>query len=216
MIAILLRQRMYLETNKYRKLRLGSFKFAVTRAVINVADRLYDLLLEKKGEPQLSEIGPLVHALAHELLVYSSKHHKIGGPSDFVLMLQSLRPDGRFENNASVPTRACAQLQYILRSIFIHCRRVKKGDYTPVECVWESAAPMPDEEVGVEGDTGGPQPEDAATAPSADQSNTGLVVMEDDDPISLEASIDIPEVTKSVGQAVAFMDNDGDDDDIVG
>jgi hypothetical protein len=131
MIAIFLRGRMYKETDKSKELRLGTFRFPSSPAVQQAADSLYDLLLEKRGEPQLSELGPPVHTLSRELLLYSSSSnsHKIGGPSDFVLMLQSLRPDGNFDNNASIVTKACSQLQYVLRSIFVHCRRLKGANY---------------------------------------------------------------------------------------
>lgn len=220
---MLLRHRMYMETGKFRKLRLGKFEFAITKVVQQAANSIYDLLIEKNGNPQLSELGPLVHTLAREFLVYSAKPHKIGGPTDFILMLQSLREDGRFDNDASIATRACSQMQYILRSIFVHCRRLKGSPYTPVASSWESSAEVENREVvGVEGETGDVQfghPENnAASAPESntDQSNTGLAVMDDDDPIPLETAIDITNMTKSVGEAFEFMDNDEDDEDLVG
>jgi hypothetical protein len=218
---MLLRQRMYVETQKYRKLRLGGFKFTCTKAVSEASNRVYALLLESRGNPDLSKFGPLFHTLARELLVYSSKSHKIGGPSDFILMLQSLKPDGQFDNNANTATRSCSQMQYILRSIFIHCRRLKGSEYTPVVSSWDDVAKDVESEevaeVGTEetliGRADGNVP--SALESDAERSNVGMDMMPDDDPISLDASIDINNVTKSIGEAFAFMDNDDGDDDIV-
>ena len=64
---------------------MGIFKFMIIKVVQLVADHLYNL--EKIGKPQLSKLRPLIHTFAYKLLVYSSKAYKIGGLSNFILML---------------------------------------------------------------------------------------------------------------------------------
>ncbi|KAF8874675.1 hypothetical protein BD779DRAFT_1678640 [Infundibulicybe gibba] len=70
------------------------------------------------------EIMRLVHHLLVALLTAPSKaKDKMGGPLDFALALLCYRGNQCFQD-ANFITRECAELQYCLRSIFVHAVRL--------------------------------------------------------------------------------------------
>jgi hypothetical protein len=104
----------------------------MNQALSEPRDALYHLLVETDGRPDEAALGPICHSLAHQLLVYySPPTNRVGGPTDFVIMLESLRMDGFFDSDANIVQKSCVRLQYTFRSIYVHCKRLTGEEYTP-------------------------------------------------------------------------------------
>jgi len=119
-MALLLRFKLYFEIGKHRRLNLGKFVPSMTPKQLIARNSFYDFLMaddtDDGSDPML--LGEHFHRLADSLLKASIPVSvKIGGPSDFIIILSALLHTGQFDDDPNIATHACSEHQFSYRSI---------------------------------------------------------------------------------------------------
>lgn len=115
---------------------LGRFKLKGNKRQAEAALALYNLFIETRGKPDIPDLRRLQHNLFDALLrAKGLSEHAVACPTDQMLFLRSIIPDGGY-HGASTVTNVCCFLTFCFRSILVHISRLlseQRTEYSPYE-----------------------------------------------------------------------------------